>query len=188
MIKKMLLLAAVMMLLVCSGLFASRTERFDFDMFGHIGMLLNFDVSMFEEVLPFDLDGIQVQYNEDYETIAKGLRIGTYRLSSNNTDMIMVVSHTPLRLRNNAVTEHNEVNYRLYIMTEIGNPGFHSTRGSRIEIPGNLLSSEGMVSLIDKYLYVTMDEESRSRTEEVLASLASGTYESTITFEIWVAR
>jgi len=188
MIKKMLLLAAVMIILLCPACFASRTEWFNFDMFGHIRMKLNFDVTMFEEVIPFDLDGVQVQYNEDYASIARGLRVGTYRLSSNNTDVIMVVSHTPLKLRNNEVTENNVINYRLYIMTEIGNPGFHSTRGDAIEIPGNQLSSGGMISLIDKYMYVTMDEGSRSRTEEVLSSLASGTYESTITFEIWVAR
>jgi hypothetical protein len=188
MIKKMLLLAAVMILLVCNGVFASRTEWFDFDMFGHIRMLLNFDVTMFEEVIPFDLDGVQVQYNEEYTTIARGLRIGTYRLSSNNTDVVMVVSHTPLKLRNNEVNENNVINYRLYVMTEIGNPGFHSTRGDKIELTGNLLSDGGMISLIDKYMYVTMDEGSRSETERVLAALASGTYESTITFEIWVAR
>lgn len=184
----MLLLAAVMMLLFCTGIYASRTERFDFDMFGHIRMLLDFDVTMFEEVIPFDLDGVQVQYNEEYTTIARGLRIGTYRLSSNNTDVIMVVSHTPLRLRNNEVTENNVINYRLYFMTEIGNPGFYSTTGDAIEISGSSLSSGGMINLVDKYMYVTMDEGSRSRTEEVLASLASGTYESTITMEVWVAR
>ena len=186
MIKKALLTILAVFLLV--PLFASTDETFRHDMYGQIRMALNFDISMFEEVLPFDLDGVQVQYNEDYATIARGLRIGTYRLSSNNTDVIMTVSHTPLRLRNNEILTNNQINYRLYIMTGIGNPGFHSTRGEKIEIAGNQLASGGMINLIDKYMYVTLDEESSVNTQTVLGSLESGTYESTITFEIWVAR
>ena len=182
-------LLCILIVFVCLfPLFSSTTETFPHSMYGQIRMAVNFDLTILEEVLPFDLDSAQVKFNEDYLTIARGLRIGTYRLSSNNTDVTMVVSHTPLRLRNNEVTEHNQINYRLYVMTEIGSPGFWSTTGNRIEISGPSLTSGGMINLIDKYLYVTLDEGSSNNTTNVLGALVSGTYESTVTFEIWVAR
>ena len=71
-------------------------------------------------------------------------------------------------------------------MTEIGSPGFVSTTGSAVEIVGTAVAINNMVSLVDKYLYLTLDEGSASATSNKVDALASGTYESTITFELWV--
>ena len=186
MIRKVVL-SAVIILILLFPVAASTTEWFAYDMYGQIRMAVSFNVDILEDVLPFDLDSVQVQYNQQYETIARGLRIGTYRLSSNSTDIFMTVSHTPLVLRTAGVIENNQINYRLYIMTGIGSPGFYSTPGTKIEIPGSAITSNGMVNLVDKYIYVTLDEGNESNTVDVLGALVPGTHESTITFEIWVA-
>lgn len=188
MIRKALAAIAIMIVFLCSVSALTTSEPVPHYMYGQIRFGLYFDISINESVLPFDLDGSSVRYNENWQTIATGLIVGTYRLSSNNSDIYLTCSHTPLRLRNNEVTEHNQVNYRLYLMTEVGNQRFYSTTGSEIEIHGSALVSNGMINLIDKYIYVSLDEGNSADTAEVVENLAAGTYESTITFEIWVER
>ena len=188
MIRKAIAAIAALFVSLCSVFAVTTSDAVPHFMYGQVRFGLYFDVSIDESVLPFDLDGQSVRYNENWQTIATGLIIGTYRLSSNNSDIYLTCSHTPLRLRNNEVTEHNQVNYRLYLMTEIGNQRFYSTTGPEIEIHGSSLVSNGMINLVDKYIYVSLDEGSADNTAEVLENLAAGTYESTITFEIWVER
>ena len=182
MIKKLLIV--VMLILILVPLYAETHAHY---LYGQIRTAIVFEVNILEEVLPFDLRGSLVQYNSSYLSVATGLRLGTYRLISNNKNIKVVVTHTPLRLRDESVTENNEINYRLYLMTEVGSPGFVSTTGSAVEIVGNEASSDNiMVSLVDKYLYLTLDEGSAESTAGKVEALAEGTYESTITFELWV--
>ena len=181
MIKRLLII--ILLLLVLVPLYA---DYYDHYIYGQIRTSIVFEVNILEEVLPFDLSGSLVQYNSSYSSVATGLRLGTYRLISNNTNLKMVVSHTPLRLIDETVSENNEINYRLYIMTEVGSPGFVSTTGSAVEIVGTEVATKGMVSLVDKYMYITLDEGSAESTASKVAAIEAGTYESTITFELWV--
>ena len=181
MIKRFLLVLLLVLTLV--PLYA---DYYEHHIYGQIRTSIVFEVNILEEVIPFDLSGSLVQYNNSYQSVATGLRLGTYRLISNNTNLKMVVSHTPLRLIDETVTENNEINYRLYLMTGIRSPGFVSTTGSAVEIVGSDVSTEGMVSLVDKYMYITLDEGSSEATANKVATIEAGTYESTITFELWV--
>lgn len=180
MIKRFFLVILLVLILV--PLYA---DYYEHRLYGQIRTSVVFEVNILEEVLPFDLNSALVQYNTN-PSVATGLRLGTYRLISNNSNLKMVISHTPLRLQDETVTENNEVNYRLYLMTEVGSPGFVSTTGSAIEIVGTAVATNGMVSLIDKYLYITLDEGSAENTANKVAAIEAGTYESTITFELWV--
>lgn len=182
MIRK-ILLAVLLVMIVLVPLFA---ETYPHYLYGQIRTSVVFEINIMEEVLPFDLDGPLVQYNSSYTSVATGLRLGTYRLISNNKNLKMIVSHTPLVLRDDTVTENNEINYRLYLMTEVGSPGFVSTTGSEVEIIGSEVASGEMVSLVDKYIYLTLDEGSSESTVNKVEALEQGTYESTITFELWV--
>ena len=181
MIKRFFL--ALLLMLTLVPLYADYYEHY---IYGQIRTAVVFEVNIMEEVLPFDLSGSLVQYNSSYLSVATGLRLGTYRLISNNANLKIVVSHTPLRLVDETVTENNEINYRLYLMTEVGSPGFVSTTGSAVEIVGSEVATKDMVSLVDKYMYITLDEGSAEATANKVAAIEAGTYESTITFELWV--
>ena len=180
MIKRFFLVILLVLILV--PLYA---DYYEHHIYGQIRTSVVFEVNIMEEVLPFDLNSALVQYN-DTPSVATGLRLGSYRLISNNDNLKMVVSHTPLHLQDNTGTENNEINYRLYLMTGIGSPGFVSTTGSAVEIVGSDVSTEGMVSLVDKYMYITLDEGSAENTANKVSAIEAGTYESTITFELWV--
>ena len=154
-------------------------------LFGQIRQNLLFEVNIREDALPFNLDAPQVQYNAAYQTVATGINIGTYTLVSNSPYVKLTVSHNPLVNRDAGITENNTINYRLYLMTGTGS-SFVSTTGDVVEINGTLFAEDDLVNLSNRYMYVTLDEEDSDTTAAVLNALADGTYESTISFSIWV--
>lgn len=169
-------------------IFAAEPSKYPFAISGVVRSDIVFLVSMFEETLPFDLDSSLVSFNDSYTSFATGIRIGTYTLVSRNPAIKLCVEHTPLVHTDTSLTEHNQINYRLYMMTDEGNPGFESTSGELLEIFGaDIIDSEsGVISLIDEYMYVTLDEGSAAATEAVRSELETGTYRSTITFSVWM--
>jgi hypothetical protein len=70
-------------------------------------------------------------------------------------------------------------------MTGTGS-SFVSTTGDVVEIDGTAFANDGLVDLSNRYMYVTLDEGNSATTATVLNALADGTYESTISFSIWV--
>lgn len=178
-------LTALLLILLLSPVFLFADVAQGHYLFGQIRQNLLFEVSIREEALPFNLDAPQVQYNAAYLTVATGINIGTYTLVSNSPYVKLSVSHNPLVNRDAGITENNTINYRLYLMTGTGS-SFVSTTGAVVEINGTAFANDGLVNLSNKYMYVTLDEEDSDTTAAVLNALADGTYESTISFSIWV--
>ena len=176
------LIAILFSLFVC----AAANDVYSFPISGIIRSDLVFTVSIFEETLPFDLDSTLVNYNTSYQSFATGIRIGTYTLVSRTPNIKLCVEHTPLVHTNQTLTEKNQINYRLYLMTTDTSQSFFSTRGELLEIRGTSVQEDGFVSLIDEYLYVTLDEGSEGATNDIRSELETGIYRSTITFSIWV--
>lgn len=183
--KRLLVVAVILFSLVA---ISAAPSKYPFAISGVVRSDVVFLVSIFEDTIPFDLDSSLVNYNSSYESFATGIRIGTYTLVSRMTGIKLCVEHTPLVHTDTSLTEHNQINYRLYMMTDEGNPGFESTSGELLEIFGaDIIDSEsGVISLIDEYMYVTLDEGSAAATEAVRSELETGTYRSTITFSVWM--
>lgn len=182
--RKSFLVMIIMLFLLPLSLFADTHAHY---ILGQIRKDIFFEVTILEEAIPFDLDSSLVQYNENHETIATGIRIGTYRLISNSPRIELRVSHTSLKHIDSSLTENNEIGYRLYLMTGTDdNPtAFISTTGSEVVLDGSSVVQDGAVSLIDKNIYVTLDCGSLETTNNVLRSLESGMYQSTITLALW---
>ena len=178
-------LSALLLILLLSPILLFADVAQPHYLFGQIGQNLLFEVNIREEALPFNLDAPQVQYNAAYLSVATGINIGTYTLVSNSPYVKLTVSHNPLVNRDAGITENNTINYRLYVMTGTGS-SFVSTTGDVIEISGIDFVQDGLVNLSNKYMYVTLDEGDSNTTAAVLNALADGTYESTISFSIWV--
>ena len=185
--KKIVTIAAII-LFSLFAVVAAVPSKYPFAISGVVRSDIVFLVSIFEETLPFDLDSSLVNFNDSYTSFATGIRIGTYTLVSRTPTMKLCVEHTPLVHTNTSLTEHNQINYRLYMMTSVGTPGFKSTRGELLEIYGADIQDpeSGVISIIDEYMYVTLDEGSEVATDAVRSELETGTYRSTITFSVWV--
>lgn len=173
---------------------AAEPSKYDFAISGVVRSSIVFQVTIFEDAIPFDLDGSLVTYNPSYDSLVTGIRIGQYTLVSRTPSIKLSVSHTPLVHSDSSLTENNQINYRLYLITGDGAQSFVSTRGEQLDILGSTISTEigegnnktEVVSLIDEYMYVTLDEGSDAATEAVCSELESGIYQSTITFSVWV--
>ncbi len=188
--KKRLLLPFILFLLLFSThLFA---EGYPHHIYGQINSSILFEVNILQEAIPFNLDSDLVKFNannNDAESdTATGIRIGTYTLASNSTALKVSVSHTPFVFQGTPSdnTKQHSINYRLYMMTEIGRPGFVSTLGEEKEILGLNVTEDGIIRLINKYMYVTLQEGGTAQTtQERLDNLEPGTYTSDITFTLW---
>lgn len=154
---------------------------------GQIRKDVFFEVTVLEEAIPFDLDSPLVQYNENYQSIATGIRIGTYRLISNTPGIELRITHTPLVHVDTSLTENNTIDYRLYFLmgTENNPTSFISTTGSEMILSGASVQDNGAISLVDKNIYVTLDCGGATATNNVLQALESGMYQSTITIALW---
>ncbi len=173
--KRIFNIFLLLLLLSDSLLFA---DWDDHSISGVIGTDIVFEVTTFEENLPFDLDDDLVDYNPTDSV--KGLRIGTYTFVSHSTNVKLKVHHDALTHETN---QNSSINYRLYLMTEVSGLSFVSSTND-LEILGTAVQKDGFVSLVDKYMYVTLDEG--ENTDSKRAELEKGRYESTISFSIWV--
>ena len=169
---------------------AAEPSKYDFAITGVVRSSIVFQVNIFEDAISFDLDSSLVTYNPSYASMVTGIRIGQYTLVSRTPSIKLCVSHTPLVHSDSSLTENNQINYRLYLITGDGAQNFVSTRGEQLDILGPSISTTvndtEVISLIDEYMYVTLDEGSDAATEAVCSELESGIYQSTITFSVWV--
>lgn len=185
-----LLVVIVITLLSLSAVFAMDTGRYPFSISGVVRSDVVFLITIFEDAIPFDLDSSLVSYNPSYTSLATGIRVGQYTLVSRTPNIKLCIDHTPFVHSDTTLTENNQINYRLYLVTGLGSQSFVSTRGNQIEILGSDISTTNnnteFVSLIDEYIYVTLDEGSEAATEAVRSELESGIYQSTITISVWM--
>lgn len=187
--KKRFILPLILLLFFSPHLLA---ESYPHHIYGQINSSVLFEVNILQEAIPFDLDSDLVKYNANNNDSARdtatGIRIGTYTLASNSTALKISVSHTPFVFQGtpNDNTKQHSINYRLYMMTEIGSPGFVSSLGEEKEILGSNVAEDGIIRLINKYMYVTLQEGGTAQTtQERLDNLEPGTYTSDITFYLW---
>lgn len=136
---------------------------------GYVNRALVISVTINEAVLPFNLDGEDVKYNEmlnyvvnpndeNPETISRihGLNIGTYTLISNFPGFNLYVSHSPLVLKSGNVPSGKlgTIDYRLYLVLGSGdyfysslscstNPETPKTANPHIVISGSETDEEG---------------------------------------------
>lgn len=166
-------------------------------MVGFVNSKAHFLPTIFYDVLPFDLDGSDVRYNSNKDTMVQGLAIGSYTLISNTT-FHLYVSHSPLVLSGEVPSgKLGSVDYRLYLMINTSGVEFFSCLSDSSEDPklatnriclDTSLATNGMLALFDNYMYVSLEdafytEESlEESTMSVVERLASGTYQSTIHF------
>ena len=82
------------------ALFAETSAPYEHYMLGYVRTVVDFSVTILEDVLPFDLEGADVAFNDLYVSgdsgQIKGLRIGEYTLVSNSNEFELYISHTPL--------------------------------------------------------------------------------------------
>lgn len=161
----------------------------EFYLLGSVRANASLTVSMFEEVFPFDLDGSEVAYNTSNE-IVYGLRIGEYTLVSNSGSTSLYITHTPLVLEGTDGSDlngkHRKIDYRLYAMVNSGNVVFKSCVSDSNAITphsaNNFIELSGIFRLVNKSLYLSLDEGSASTTEAAVENLTEGTYKSNIYF------
>ena len=192
-----LLLSVVMAFCAPGDPVPTSTEQDDplaFYLLGSVRAKAAISVTMFEEVFPFDLDSAEVSYNSSTD-IVYGLRIGEYTMVSNSSSTTLYITHNPLILEgtdgSDANGRHRKIDYRLYVMVNfnVENEGpvvFKScVSDSNATTPAsaaNAIVLSGVLRLVNKSLYVSLDEGSQEATEAIIEDLAEGTYKSNIYF------
>ena len=174
------------------------TDPYGYRVVGFVDSKVFFQPTVFYDVLPFDLDGADVRYNSNKEIQVQGLAIASYSLIS-NTIFHLYVSQSPLVLNGQTPSgKLGSIDYRLYMMIGSSSVSFGSCLSDEASSPKDAnnrividssVSSNGMVYLNDKYIYVSLEDDyyiSEKTIEEstgtVIENLAPGTYSSTIHF------
>lgn len=195
------IVSSLILLFVAFVAWAEVSAPYAHYMLGHVNSATDFSVSILEEVLPFDLDGSDVAYNDNYTTQIKGLRIGSYSLISNTKFFELYITHSKLKLRDAARANDggtlSEIDYRLYVIADYHNTKFLSclsdTNAANPDSAAKSIcvsasneniwpSGASMCSIIDQSIYVSLHDNTRGTTADTLADLKGGTYESTIYF------
>lgn len=181
-----------MIMLAVASVFSDTTadDPVAFYLLGSVNAEASLSVSLFEEVFPFNLDGSDVAYNSSYDSIVRGLRIGQYTLISNANTTKLYITHSQLVLTGTDGSDLNgkkrKIDYRLYAMVNYNNVEFEScvsdeNAGSPLSASNRIVVS-GSVKLVNKSLYVSLDEGDSTTTAEAIEDLAEGTYKSNIYF------
>jgi len=186
---------AVLLVLSAVSLFAQTVyPPVSHYMIGRVDTVVEFDFTILEEAIPFDLEGADVSYNSNYTTSIHGLRIGTYSIISNRRDFTLTVTHTDFKLAGgySANDTSTFIDYRLYLVLNFDTKYFKSCltdgsiiiRGSDTELwPDD--SSEDAMLLIKEGLFVSLDD-GKGTTDASIAALKDGDYSSTISFVLTV--
>lgn len=181
-----------MLVLSIAAVFSAiqKDSPLSFYLLGSVRANASLSVSIFEEVFPFNLDGSDVSFNPATDVVY-GLRIGEYTLVSNASSTTLYITHTPLILEGtdgsvDGEGHYRKIDYRLYAMVNLNNVIFKScVSDTSAATPGSateLIELSGAVRLVNKSLYVSLDEGSASLTEDVVENLVEGLYKSNIYF------
>lgn len=186
----------IILLSLSSCIFAA--DQYEHYMVGYVDSSTDFTVSIYDEVLPFDLESSEVAFNSEMvfssegneihedpsKSIVHGLRVGEYTLFSNGT-FNFTVTHTKLELEGtstdtNASHTLTSIDYRLYLVKD---GSFVSCRNSACRNDGSIVfSGTGGCSYVNQSIYVSLDEGSADATNTAINQLKNGNYKSTVTF------
>ena len=159
---------------------------------GHVDALVEFGIEILEDVLPFDLDGSDISYNATPDTVVSGLQIGTYSVVANSRQFDIYVTHTPLTLITAPVQGDtgtlDTIDYQLYLVLNYSSGLFgHCLSSGSICLAGDNYSiwaeNEPML-IVREGLFVSLDD-GNGTTATPVGLLKTGTYKSTISFELW---
>lgn len=185
---------AFLLLLMLSMTAAFSDEPIEFYLLGSVRAKAAITITMFEEVFPFDLDSSEVAFNAATDVVY-GLRIGQYTLFSNSGATRLYVSHSPLILDGTDGSDlngqHRKIDYKLYLMVNntIGEEDIvfmscvSDASAATPDVATNRILLTGEVWLVNKSIYVSLDEGgSSATTQAVVQDLAEGIYKSNIYF------
>ena len=186
------------------ALFAETSAPYEHYMLGYVRTVVDFSVTILEDVLPFDLEGADVAFNDLYVSgdsgQIKGLRIGEYTLVSNSNEFELYISHTPLVLKEAASGEDTgtltQIDYRLYAVLgsqdkflsalSDGGAATPDVAGNHIRIAGDnpdvWTPQTTMLSIVRKSLYLSLEDNTSGSTSQTVSDLKAGRYESNIYF------
>ena len=192
-------LFAILLLIISCYL---RAADFNHYMIGYYGIVAEISLEIDESVIPFNLDSPDIRKTGSG---VQGLRIGSYTFITNSDTFELMISHTPLVLRGTAGANDpgtlSQINYRLYAFLRgtlyescLGTidaiAKYPETAGDdyRIRIAYN--SNQGLyttggndyMSIVNESIYVNLEDSTKGTTENTVAALKSGVYESTIYF------
>ena len=161
-------------------------------MLGHVDSLVEFGIEILEDVLPFDLDGTDIAYNEHPNTMVSGLQIGTYSVVANTRQFDIYITHTPLTLITAPVQNDTgtleSIDYQLYVVLNYSTGLFgHCLSNGNIRLSGDnysIWAAEDPMLIVREGLFVSLDD-GNGTTATSVGNLKSGTYKSTISFELW---
>ncbi len=163
-------------------------------MIGRVDTVVEFNLEMLEEVLPFDLEGSDVAYNPNYTTLISGLRIGSYSIISNRRDFNLTVTHDDFKLVGGYLPSDpkTHIGYRLYMILNFDTKYYRSAlTGESIVVQGTDTGvwPEGddgsPLLLIRDGIFVSLDDGNNT-TATTLGNLKDGDYSSTISFTLTV--
>lgn len=196
---KKIIMITMLILLACGSLFAWTSDWYAHYLLGYVEASITFSLDIIQEVLPFDLDSVEVKENTSTTDVV-GLRIGSYSLVSNNSNFSLFVTHSPLTLSVPASESNTgtvtSIDYRLYMFTGVNrefkstlsasNPASPASAESRIEIKGNEVWSSAVgpiLSIVNQSLYLSLEDHTDGdTTAQRVEKLKAGTYESDIYF------
>lgn len=163
-------------------------------MIGRVDTVVEFNIEMLEEVLPFDLEGADVAYNGNYSVDISGLKVGNYSIVANRRDFTLTITHTNFRLSGGYVESDPTtfIDYRLYLVLNFDTKYFKSclTDGS-IEVKGSdtqvwpETGNDMALLLIREGLFISLDD-GNGTTAASIENLKDGDYSSTISFVLTV--
>ena len=178
----------VLVILLSVSAYAEAETRFDpypHYMLGYVDSSVDFSVTIDESVLPFDLEDSPADYDSTWNSYIRGLPIGTYSLIS-NTPFSLTVEHTELILTGSSGGEKKSIDYVLYVVEQF-NPGVYykcfnsnSTNTPKTITINRNASVNAICEIINQGLFVMLYDPDNT----IVRNLESGSYESTITFNL----
>ena len=190
--------------LIAGCLFAETSPAYEHYMLGYVNAAVDFSVDILEDVLPFDLEGSDVAFNDRYiagdSGQIKGLRIGEYTLVSNSNEFELYIAHTPLILKEASAGEDDgtltQIDYRLYAVLGSEDVFLSALSDADALTPDSAVNKiriagdnqdvwpEGtrMLSIVRKSLYLSLEDNTSGSTANTVADLKAGRYESNIYF------
>lgn len=195
--KKTLFL--ILFLILGCSLFAADFAHY---MIGHVGTVAEISLEIDESVIPFNLDSPDIRRTGSG---VQGLRIGSYTFVTNSDTFELIITHTPFSLKStpgaNDPGTLSQINYRLYTFLQgtlyescLGTSDsiakYPETAGSEYRIRIAYNSNQGLyntgtndyLSIVNQSIYVNLEDNTEGSTENTVAALKSGMYESKIYF------
>jgi len=177
--KRILILLLISISLCFPLMAGTYSEAHGQYLMGYVNSSTQFDVELFEDVLPFNLEETLVKQNNDLSVVL-GLRVGVYTLVVNTNNYSLTVTHDKL-VKDGTVSQGptNSVDYRFDLFyTDLLEVERFKTCFYDDSI---VLTQDDGISMTNKSFYVSINA-----TDAEIDLLEGGNYSSTISFNFEV--